>query len=87
MSYEMIDRYLRNNLHDDDYADYSAALDAVAAGKKTPLTEAQIEDCIDAANRKFNGRRQGPCGQQMTTYDDWKHWLAREIEGAHGIRA
>ena len=30
MSYDMIDRYLRNNLHDDDYAEYSAALDAVA---------------------------------------------------------
>jgi hypothetical protein len=30
MSYEMIDRFLRNNLHDDDYAEYSAALDAVA---------------------------------------------------------
>lgn len=54
---------------------------------RRPLTEAQIEDCIDAANRAFNGRRQGPCGQQMTTYDDWKHWLAREIERAHGIGA
>ena len=30
MSYDMIDRYLRNNLHDCDYAEYSAALDAVA---------------------------------------------------------
>ena len=27
--YEMIDRYLRNNLDDDDYAEYSAALDSV----------------------------------------------------------
>ena len=54
---------------------------------RRPLTEAQIEDCIDAANRKFNGRLQGPCGQQLTTYDDWKHWLAREIERAHGIGA
>jgi len=30
-SYDMIDRYLRNNLHDDDYASYSASLDEVAA--------------------------------------------------------
>jgi hypothetical protein len=30
--YEMIDSYLRNNLHDDDYAEYSAALDEVAHG-------------------------------------------------------
>lgn len=27
MSYDMIDRFLRNNLDDDDYAEYSAALD------------------------------------------------------------
>lgn len=29
MSYEMIDRVLRNNLYDDDYAEHSAALDAL----------------------------------------------------------
>ena len=27
MNYDMIDRFLRNNLSDDDYAKYSAALD------------------------------------------------------------
>lgn len=27
MSYDMIDRFLRNNLDDDNYAQYSAALD------------------------------------------------------------
>ena len=31
MSYEMIDRFLRNNLDDDDYAKYSLALDQVAS--------------------------------------------------------
>jgi chromosome segregation ATPase len=46
------------------------------------MSEGQIEDCIDEANRLFNGRRHGPCGQQITTYDDWKHWLARAIEAA-----
>lgn len=50
-----------------------------------PLTDEQIEGCIDSANRKFKGRRQGPCGQQITTYDDWKYWLVREIEAALGI--
>lgn len=30
-AYEMIDRYLRNNLDDADYAEYSAALDRVAS--------------------------------------------------------
>jgi len=31
MSYDMIDRFLRNNLGDDDYAEYSAALDSLCA--------------------------------------------------------
>ena len=30
-AYEMIDRFLRNNLGDDDYTEFSAALDSVAA--------------------------------------------------------
>ena len=29
MSYDMIDRFLRNHLDDDDYAEYSAALDSL----------------------------------------------------------
>jgi hypothetical protein len=45
-----------------------------------PLTEEQIENAIDAANRKFNARNMSPRGQILTSYDDWKHWLAREIE-------
>lgn len=31
MSYEMIDQFLRNNLDDEDYAEYSAALDSICA--------------------------------------------------------
>lgn len=60
------------------------AAERVAEARK-PLTDEQIENCIDAANRKFNSRHMGPCGQQMTTYDDWKYWLVHEIENAHGI--
>lgn len=30
----MIDRFLRNNLDDDDYAEYSAALDSLSAAPK-----------------------------------------------------
>ena len=35
-AYEMIDRFLRNNLYDDDYAEYSAALDLVLS---TPVAQ------------------------------------------------
>ena len=35
MSYDMIDRFLRNNLNDDDYAEYSAALDELCTPQRT----------------------------------------------------
>lgn len=35
MSYDMIDRFLRNNLGDDDYAEYSAALDELGTPQRT----------------------------------------------------
>ena len=80
--------WLRNNYQ--DYPNVASLCDAMAAAlaaasASEPLTEAQIEGCIDDANRRFNGSRQGPSGQQITHYDDWKHWLARGIERAHGI--
>lgn len=37
-SYDMLDRYLRNNLYDDDYESYSAALDEVARGVAPEIT-------------------------------------------------
>ena len=45
-AYDQIDRFLRNNLHDDDYADYSAALDSLYTApqpaKREPLTDEEI---------------------------------------------
>ena len=35
MSYEMIDRFLRNNLDDEHYAEYSAALDELCSAQRT----------------------------------------------------
>ena len=49
-SYDMIDRFLRNNLYDDDYESYSEALYEVATTSTTPrrewrgLTEEEIRD-------------------------------------------
>lgn len=43
MSYDMIDRFLRNNLDDEDYAEFSAALDDLCnPPPKKPLTDEQI---------------------------------------------
>lgn len=56
MSYDMIDRFLRNNLHDEDYAEFSAALDAViadaAAAHAQGLRERIAELERDNANLK-----------------------------------
>jgi len=40
--YEMIDRFLRNNLGDDDYAEYSEALDQLS--RPTPRTWIRLKD-------------------------------------------
>ena len=49
MSYDMIDRFLRNNLGDDDYAEYSAALDSLCAPQRTwvGLTDEDIDIAFD----------------------------------------
>lgn len=44
MSYEMIDRVLRNNLYDDDYAEHSAALEALITQRTwVGLTDEEID--------------------------------------------
>ena len=51
MSYEMIDHFLRNNLDDEDYAEYSAALDSICATSAPdvvqPLTVLEINDFFE----------------------------------------
>jgi hypothetical protein len=43
-AYDMVDRFLRNNLYDDDYADYSEALELLSSEppQRKPLTDADI---------------------------------------------
>ena len=51
MNYDMIDRFLRNNLGDDDYAEYSAALDSLCTPPQRTwvgLTDEEATQiCID----------------------------------------
>ena len=44
MSYELIDRFLRNNLGDDDYAEYSEALDSICPREWQGLTDDEREE-------------------------------------------
>ena len=41
-AYEQVDRYLRNNLHDNDYADYSNALETVFCATTQPQQSAAM---------------------------------------------
>jgi two-component SAPR family response regulator len=52
-SYEMLDRFLRNNLHDDDYESYSSALDEVAKQMQPPLLEEK--EIVDLLGNCENG--------------------------------
>jgi hypothetical protein len=80
-SYDMIDRYLRNNLYDDDYESYSDALDEVAAGAQAqPLTDEQIEAMFLAHKKAIC---QLPSGTEGV--DEYRRYLVRMIEAAHGI--
>ena len=49
-AYDMVDRFLRNNLCDDDYAEYSAALDSLytttTRREWVPLTDEQIKTVL-----------------------------------------
>jgi hypothetical protein len=76
MSYDMIDRFLRNNLGDDDYAEYSAALDELCTQPRQPLTDEQIEPiAIDVLG--YGALRK----EDMELFTQ----SVRAIEAAHGI--
>ncbi len=71
-AYDMVDRFLRNNLCDDGYADYSEALELLSSEppQRKPLTDEEIltyRHMIDwTAERSYIN-------------------FARAIERAHGI--
>jgi len=72
-AYDMIDRFLRNNLDDSDYAEYSAALDSIytTPPHRKPLTDEELRAVIQAKNIT-----------PTFTY----RYIARAIEAAHGIK-
>jgi hypothetical protein len=57
MSYEMIDRFLRNNLGDDDYAKYSDALNALCTPQRTwvGLSKEDKWEIVQATERDDRG--------------------------------
>ena len=63
-AYEMIDRFLRNNLDDDDYAEYSEALDAIYAPSKSEPVQEPVADVRTFTNGA--GRRE----QRVVVFGD-----------------
>jgi hypothetical protein len=94
MSYDMIDRFLRNNLGDDDYAEYSAALDSLCSPQLAPQPSLTDEQVIEMAVKSNLGNALKPVGMDtghvfMTDKayrTDELLQLARAIEAAHGIK-
>ncbi len=77
-SYDMIDRFLRNNLYDDDYDSYSEALHEVATSPPAqckPLTDGEIDKLP-----------WGPHEGNPVTFAEGLRDFARAIEAAHGIK-
>jgi hypothetical protein len=68
-AYDMVDRFLRNNLYDDDYADYSEALELLSSEppQRKPLTDEEIASLISTSPPSFAVE------------------IVRIIERAHGI--
>lgn len=69
-AYYMIDRFLRNNLDDDDYAEYSEALDAIAAvpvGEVKPLAWGAFY---------FGGKRNGKLYSHCDTKEQIEAYIA-----------
>lgn len=71
-AYDLLDRFLRNNLGDEDYAKHLQALDVLSAMPE-PLTDDQIRQIVRDVHRTI------PLPYDIT--------FARAIEAAHGIRA
>jgi len=74
-SYDMLDRFLRNNLYDDDYESYSEALDEIASTppQRKPLTDEEIKELYgDDDNFRMTKK--------------YVVAFARAIEAAHGIK-
>lgn len=68
MSYDMIDRFLRNNLGDKDYAEYSAALDAACTPQSKPLTSQER----DAQRWRFLMENSYD-SESVTQFHVWEH--------------
>ena len=67
-AYEMIDRFLRNNLGDDDYTEFSAALDSVAAAGAAQAPKGDCNTCV--YEMRSSGRE--PCStcNRLADYAD-----------------
>ena len=79
MNYDMIDRFLRNNLGDDDYAEYSAALDALCTPQRTWVNATTWRGLTDEEISKIPAWIYSPDQDGMTA-EEGLEVFARAIE-------
>jgi IS1 family transposase len=73
--YDMIDRFLRNNLYDDDYETFSAALDELAHSRENETNERNLCQLTDelAAARRENAELKAKI-ESMTKVKNFIEW-------------
>jgi hypothetical protein len=89
-AYDMVDRFLRNNLSSDaDYAEYSAALDALyttpPAAQRKPLTNEQKRELIKKSELWDMHIHIGWYSAPAKSFVEKTIQLIADIEAAHGI--
>ena len=76
MSYDMIDRFLRNNLDDDNYAEYSAALDELCTTPPQRPWVGLTQQDIDIA---FDDTQEGG------GFDDFARAIEAKLKAVNGF--
>jgi len=76
MSYDMIDRFLRNNLDDDNYAEYSAALDELCTPPAQRPWVGLTQQDIDIA---FDDTQEGG------GFDDFARAIEAKLKAVNGF--
>jgi IS1 family transposase len=73
--YDMIDRFLRNNLYDDDYETFSAALDELAHSRENKTNERNLCQLTDelAEVRRENAELKAKI-ESMTKVKNFIEW-------------
>lgn len=87
-AYNLIDRFLRNNLHDDDYAEYSQALDILALRPQAvPMPEPVQRLSRYAGQTMRTARNPNITAREAIEIGDYLAAIGITAQGAQGEQA